>query len=301
MSQRPIIPSDVAQAVRSIFAAANTAVSRRLDRHPACPEVALDTALIDELNLYGAPFYTNYSNSLVRVTTHFLGGGWHWGRWEIADIGFIIEVFHFGKPILKKIACLQSKRLYAVDVESDFERELALRRAGFGGLQSLFNPLPAEAHRDFQFTRKSKYLRLEVGGEQDKRIADYEGEYGIPIHYQLYNPTDIPLRVTVPAAGLTASENINLVGARILRAATIRTLPCGAPTFDDVDILAAPHDNATWAAGWRLEDFVLDLCLGCHEGYVPTNDADLGLEFLFNRRTAPIQAAVSVQIDVRAE
>ena len=86
MSQRPKIPSDVAQAVRSIFAAANNAVSRRLDRNPASPEVALDTALIDELNLYGAPFYTNFSNSLVRVTTHprrwlalgTMGNSRHW-------------------------------------------------------------------------------------------------------------------------------------------------------------------------------------------------------------------------------
>ena len=39
------------------------------------------------------PFYTQYSQSLVKLTTHFLGSGRHWEKWEIADIAFILEVY----------------------------------------------------------------------------------------------------------------------------------------------------------------------------------------------------------------
>jgi len=301
MRPPPTIPGDVLQSVRSIFSASNVAVSERLARNPFTYETALDMALIDALNVFSAPFYTQYSQSLVRVTTHFLGGGRHWEKWEIADIGFILEVYVYGALRFKKIASLQSKRLYAVD-DVDDAGDVAKRfRWGFGGLQGSHNPLPAEPARAFLFTDASRYAALEIGGDQANRIEDYEGEYGIPIHYLLYNPTDMPLRVVVPSVGHLRTATTNPIGSRVLRSATLRKIAPGVPSYVDVNALAAPHSRAPWLAGWRLEDFVVDLCLGCHEGYLPGTAGDLGLEFLFNRRTGPIQAAVSVQIDVRGD
>ena len=296
----PLIPSDVIQSVRSIFAASNLEVSSRLSRNPFTYETALDMALIDSLNVFSAPFYTQFSQSLVKVSTHFLGAGRHFEKWEIADIGLILEVYVHGSLKLRKIAALQSKRLFAVDDPDESEKVEERFRWGFGGLLGSHNPLPAEPPRAFLFTNHSRYKALCVGDEQSRRIEDYEGEYGIPIHYLLYNPTEMPFRVVVPSDGYVAVTT-NLIGSRVLRSATTRTLQEGIPNYESVRGLAAPNEHASWTGGWRLEDFIVDLCLGCHEGYVPAAAGDLGLNFLFNRRSGPIQSAVSVQIDVRGD
>ncbi len=52
-------------------------------------------------------------------------------------------------------------------------------------------------------------------------------------------------------------------------------------------------------AGLRnpLEHFVVDLLLECETGYIATSPSDGGLDYIFNRRTGPISAALAVTID----
>jgi len=59
-----------------------------------------------------------------------------------------------------------------------------------------------------------------------------------------------------------------------------------------------PHQYAPFLAGWRLEDFVVTLLIGCHEGKVLRESLDSAMELLFYRRTGPIAAAFAVNIEM---
>ena len=53
------------------------------------------------------------------------------------------------------------------------------------------------------------------------------------------------------------------------------------------------------APGTPLPDFMVDDVLGCREGYVPEDfDHDQGVNRIFNLRTAPISAAIVIDIDL---
>jgi hypothetical protein len=53
------------------------------------------------------------SNWIVRIDAHIIGGGRHFGTWEVADIGLMMVFRHKGKVIKSKLVLLQSKKLYA--------------------------------------------------------------------------------------------------------------------------------------------------------------------------------------------
>jgi hypothetical protein len=57
------------------------------------------------------------------------------------------------------------------------------------------------------------------------------------------------------------------------------------------------RDDLTNVTRWRLENFVADEFLKCHEGYHATGPNDDGLFQVFNRRAGPIAAAISITID----
>ena len=61
--------------------------------------------------------------------------------------------------------------------------------------------------------------------------------------------------------------------------------------------LAAPFTLAQHQAGWRLEHFMVDLLLNCEAGYIASRPSDRGLNYIFNRRTGPISAAIALTID----
>ena len=48
----------------------------------------------------------------VKIETHFLGGMRHFRRWEIADIGILLFIRDPLRVATRKVALLQSKRLY---------------------------------------------------------------------------------------------------------------------------------------------------------------------------------------------
>ena len=62
----------------------------------------------------------------VDLSTHYLGGGRHWGdwpdwprRWEIPDIGLLVLFRQGGKLLRSKVVLLQSKRLYSDELDWD--------------------------------------------------------------------------------------------------------------------------------------------------------------------------------------
>ena len=86
------IPDVVIDYVRGVFGDANREASLALTRHPAMHEVSLD---------HGG------GNK-----SHWLGGRHMWGAWEIADIAVCVILRERGKLAVRKVALLQTKRLY---------------------------------------------------------------------------------------------------------------------------------------------------------------------------------------------
>ena len=71
-----------------------------------------------------------------------------------------------------------------------------------------------------------------------------------------------------------------------------------SPSYGDLARhLADPFQEKGYKGGWRLEHFVVDLLLNCKTGRITDIRSDEGLYRVFNRRTGPIQAAISITID----
>ena len=97
MSSPIHLPADVIAFLRSVFSDANLRVTRKISRMPSIHETALDLSFIEVLSNYTAPIRLG-SGWLVRIDTHYLGGGRHFGSWEVADIGVIVQ-FRQVEPI----------------------------------------------------------------------------------------------------------------------------------------------------------------------------------------------------------
>ena len=52
--------------------------------------------------------------------------------------------------------------------------------------------------------------------------------------------------------------------------------------------------------GWRLEDFMAAELLGCREGALFESTSQPSIDALFNRRSGPIAAAISITIEAPA-
>ena len=180
-------------------------------------------SLIEEVSQHSAPVSFS-SGWLVRLETHFLGGGSYWGRWEVADLGILIVFRRAGLVVQTKIALMQSKRLYPSEAQTAAEDHPLDYIAGFSRL------LPAEQEyksavksRTFSFQDTSRYRALEFEGKQYKAILGYEKETTVPVHYLLYNPLQLPHSVTYPVeAGRSQHQySTSRVGARVIAASSL--------------------------------------------------------------------------------
>lgn len=292
------VPSDVLERLTRIFGDCNDKVAGALSRVPTVHEETLDQQLIGFLSQLG-PLSTPSSGWIINIETHFLGGGRHFERWEIADIGVIISFRRGTQVIWSKAALLQSKRLFPAGRTYEADDERSIFQWGFGRLLQGYIPLRGQT--DFVFTRESRYESLDLKGAQASRISAYEGEFRIPVHYLLYNPVVIPWSRALPATPPEPVLPTTEIGCRVLRASTLNVLQPAKvtkPSFNEVASLEAPNSFAPFAAGWRLEDFVVTLVLQCHEGRVLGPSFDEAMELLFYRRNYPIAAAFAVNLDV---
>jgi hypothetical protein len=121
------IPDDVRSWLRRVFADCNARVAKTISDMPTTHEVALDLTFIQHFIGLAAPC-TLTSGWTVRIATHYLAGGRHYGewdgwkrRWEVADIGVLVMFREAGKLRRTKVALLQSKRLYPD--EQEFEED----------------------------------------------------------------------------------------------------------------------------------------------------------------------------------
>jgi hypothetical protein len=290
----PLSP-DVIEYVRGVFFDVNERVTARLDRMPTVHEETLDFAFVDAVAEAQGPHLLP-SGTLVDIDVHFVGGGRHWDRWEVADIGFIVT-FRLDNTLLRtKVVLLQSKRLYPR--ESEFIEDEGITRPG--GFGSLMRPSLSASlgSRTFRFDEACRYKALQVGDTQWQAISHYEKEYNLPVHYLLYHPHSIPTQASIPVA-IPMERPIAPpdVGARVLSGEALRLLTREfarnyAPSYGELQ-------DGRGQVGYRLPEFVVDRVLSCLDGYVVDDATDNeGLRRVFNQRGAPIAAAVRMDINL---
>ena len=299
---RIFLPDDVLEFLEKIFKKCNLAVSRKISKMPNVHETSLDMTFIEQLSNYSVPVRLN-SGWTVRLETHFLGGGRHFGSWEIADIGFLVMFRRAEQLVRSKVALLQSKRLYPVEEDFD-EDELLCRLGGFGSLyESEETHLAASKLRKFTFKQASRYKALRKGDNQYERIEDFENNSGIPVHYMFYHPLRVPYSSNVPRTTARNPRRPNTVGCRIVRSESVRQALQNfssqrVPCYGDLQFgLPEPYNSIEHEVGWRLEHFVAHLLVRCEEGYIAQDSNDVGLFTVFNERSGPISAAIGVTFD----
>lgn len=264
------------------------------------------TTLIDELTDAPAAFFAEEQAAVV-IESHWLGGRRMWGRWEIADIAVIIMLRHHGRVEQRKVALLQTKRLYSDEIAVQ-PLEWDDYAIGIGRLGDRTDPeVPLTRQRVFGFDESSEYGAMSAGSEQVARIEDYVGERRIPVFYTFYNPQQLPCRSSYPRLNGARSEAPNALGCRVQTMDHVHghlaTLAEGrSPTFGGLKAsTVGASDDAFASAGWRLEDFIADEVLRCRQGALFDAATNPSLRALFYERTAPISAAIVITIEVGGE
>jgi hypothetical protein len=207
-----------------------------------------------------------------------------------------------------KIALLQSKRLYPTEAQAPSEDHRIDYIVGFGRL------LPADQEykssvkqRHFSFTKESQYRAFEYESEQYTAILSYTSKNDVPVHYLLYNPSSLPLQVTLPIeAGHASPAGDHPVGCQVIDAGELDQQLKAAklkkgdnPAYQQI----FRKGRSEAIAPWPLEYFVADLVLKCREGYQAGVNPieDDALFRVFNRRSGPISAAIAITIDAPLE
>lgn len=297
------IPQDVQDWLSGVFRGCSERTAGKMSRLANLWETSLDLTFVEHFSQYSAPF-AFASDYVVRIDTHYLGGGRHFGEWEIADIGILVLFRSAGRVVRSKIGLLQSKRLYPLETREQ-EDHLDNYLRGFGRLFETTEAFSkAAGARTFEFAQESRYEALHVGAQQYQSILEYEQSFQIPVYYALYNPWIIPWAVQIPASAGQDPTGECKVGMRIIPAHHLASLMSSKaegyrPSYADLLKLGPPFDTDETQGGWRLEDFVVKKLLDCSEGYIANQPLgeDPGLFRVFNRRSGPISAAIQLTIE----
>lgn len=300
------IPTVAVEYVRSVFAAANDKATSAVSVHPSMYEETLDHILIMELSASPPAFFAAEQVG-ISIESHWLGARWMFGRWEIADIAVFVLLRRRGNLIARKVALLQTKRLYSQEIpavaldEADYQ-------IGIGRLADRTDrSVPISSQRTFGFDRSSVYDAMRAGAPQVDRIDAYTEQRGIPVYYGLYHPLTLPFQSAYPPIDGRPPDCENIIGCRVLTAEHIHSVlrKCHdgqAPSVDNVAMpLPIDPTDPNSAIGWRLERFVADEVLRCREGQIFQDLTDPKLQALLYGRTAPIAAAIAIKIDVGGE
>lgn len=304
MNPWPQIPDDVVAWFRGVFADANRSVCERLVNLPNVRETSLDDGLIEALIPESAPTLLP-SGAIVRMDTHNIGGlrrlggpEWDWdrpfrGRWETADIAVLVFVYRGDALIAKKIGLLQSKRLYPENNDVEDEDEIAFRHGMNAFLRRDDQQAAVALHRDFVFDDECVYGAIHAGDRQIKLIDDLNRDFGKAVYYLLYNPHEMPCRVSYPRRQRIRVTDAT-AGCRVLDAdhvhAALAELSEGAsPSYSLLKNFGSGSD-------WPLETWAADLLLTCQVGEQFDDERDGRVHYFLERRSGPIGAALATSI-----
>ncbi len=227
-----------------------------------------------------------------------------WDRWEIADIALIILLRGNGHLEQRKVALLQTKRLYSKEIPVE-SLSLDDYLIGIGRLGDRTDrTVPLTSQREFSFGDDCIYAAMNAGSDQVTHIEEYERKRQIPVFYGFYNPLQLPSRTLYPALNGERATSTNQLGCRVQTSALVHKqlgalAPGTSPTFANLRDPAQPSSADLFSpSGWRLEHFVADEVLRCRQGTLFDGMSDPRLDALFYRRSAPISAAIAITIEV---
>ena len=274
-----------------------------LSTFPAIHEESLDMNFVSYFSRYQTPVRLP-CNWIVRIDSHFIGGGRHFGTWEVADIGIMMMFRHKGKIIKSKLVFLQSKRLYPNPLKYT-EESKHVRPFGLGRLL-----VPDEDHmrliesKILEFKSTSRYRAFKKNDRQQTAMDHFERRWNTEMYYLFYNPVCIPLRVKMPMESTPTFES-NVIGCRIVRkdrmdSALAPSKSGYSPSYKDVrDRLPSRLEGHDFTAGWRLEVFISELMLTCREGLVDDSPNFETMLTIMNQKSSPISSAISITFDIQ--
>ena len=291
----PGIPIDVVEYVRMVVRYASDQATERISNQPNVREVSLDDMFVSSIARFSAPKRLP-SNTIVKIEVHNIGGLRQWGRWELADIAFVVHVSIGGSPLVQKIGLLQSKRLYPDNLDVDADDPIGFLYGLNGLLDSPELITPPLRPTVYKFTDNSIYGAITSNDEQLKRIHEFHEEFGESVFYLLYHPHEIPFEHTLPATSYHA-VSFPPLGPRVVRTRAIEgaldhaSVAKRSPSFKEI-CFTSGNDN------WRLEIWASDLLLRCKVGRQYSSEDQELITQLVRRRTGPIGAAIRINIDL---
>lgn len=290
------IPTDISSWLADVFVQCNERVTEKLCNNPNIQEEWLDYSWIEQLSRFSTPV-TLGSGWIVRMQAHYLGGMRHWSTWEIADIGVLLFIRSPNVVLLRKVALLQSKRLYptSMAVSEEAMVDYAIGFARLADPEDLSHSIALEA--DYDFTEESRYGALVPKSDQIKAITAYEKKHGTPVYYQFYNPWRLPFSQRVPIEGFTTPDGPLELGVRLVPSKKIHDLLASRKKSYRPMIKELKAGRAPGGYGWRLEEFMIGQLLGCREGARFESTSQPSIDALFNRRSGPIAAAISITVE----
>jgi hypothetical protein len=290
------IPADISRWLSDVFVQCNERVTEKLCNNPNIQEEWLDYSWIEQLSRFSTPV-TLGSGWTARMQAHYLGGMRHWGMWEIADIGVLLFIRSPTEVLRRKVALLQSKRLYPTNMAVS-EEAMTDYVIGFARLAD-----PEDAARslalaaDYDFTEGSRYGALLAKSDQIKAIAAYEKRHGTPVYYQFYNPWRLPFSQHVPIERFAPPSGPLELGVRLVPSQTVHNVLASRQKNYRPMIKELKEGGAPDGYGWRLEDFMAAELLDCRVGAFFESISQPSIDALFNRRSGPIAAAISITIE----
>jgi hypothetical protein len=296
------IPQEVIDYIRDVFARANDRVSSNLTVQPSSPEESLDNLLVNELRATPPMFFSS-SRAGVVLESHWLGKRHMYRSWEVADIAFLISIRVGGKLVARKVALLQTKRLYAQEL-AGAELEEYDYVIGIGRLfDKLEDSVALFPQRTFRFKSECKYKMLVAGSEQIERIDAYAESRKIDVYYGLYNPMTMPFTGKYPWSDSIPLPTTNTVGCRIIPSKDVHDVLAKkkdgqAPTYAEFSFPKYNKADGVSAHGWRLEHFIADEVMACRHGRLFTQNFDDDMRALLYGRTGPISSAIAITIDL---
>ena len=296
------IPKEIHTWINNIFSDCNIRLSEKISNNPNTPETSLDVTFIEHLSRHASPL-TFENNWTVRIDTHFIGGRRHFFGWEIADIGVLIFFKKNGRIIKKKVALLQSKRLYPLSgvVEEETREDIAIGISVL--LQGQEQGTPISSKHIYKFDKNSRYKALKVKDHQYDAIRNWNNETTIPVYYLFYNTWSLPFSQSVPLLEFKTPKGECKLGARVIPSETIiKHLEIQrkgySPSIGELQkILPKPHSWKKNLYGWRLESFFSDL-INCEHGYIFDTVADSNIDRLFYRKDAMLGAAIAISVEL---
>ncbi len=289
----PEIPNDVVDYVRMVVRLASDQTTELISNQPNIREMSLDDTLVYSIGQFAAPKRLP-SNAIVKIEVHNTGGLRQWGRWELADIAFVVHISLGGSPFVQKIGLLQSKRLYPENRDVDADDPVGFMY----GLNGLLDPpeltTPPLRPTKYKFTESSIYGAIVPKSDQLKRIHEFHQQFGESIFYLLYHPPEVPFEHTLPA---TSHHTVNFppLGPRVVPSRAIESVvdelstARRSPSFKEIRS-SARHEN------WRLEIWTAELLLQCKVGRQYSSEDKELITRLVIRRTGPIGAAIRINI-----